>query len=145
MAVTLHFGDRAPHRSAGAQVRHAAAAGALDAAPAAALLLPADELPAATGWELKPEGACLGEVCVPLAAEARPDGLVDVTVLARALGRPLVHEGDTWVAGEPAAARAAELESLAAPDFELPDLAGRLHRLSQYRGRKVLILSWASW
>ena len=150
MAVTLHFGDRAPHTSAGATAVAADASLVPDAplapdAPAAALFLPAEELPAATGWELKPEGACLGEVCVPLPAAARRPGLVDVAALARALGRPLVHEGDTWIAGEPAAARAEALASLAAPDFELPDLAGRLHRLSQYRGHKVLVLSWASW
>jgi len=150
VAVTLHFGDRAPHTSAGATA--VAATGAADGslapgapAAAAALFLPAEELPAATGWELKPEGACLGEVCVPLPAAARRPGLVDVAALARALGRPLVHEGDTWIAGEPAAARADALASLAAPDFELPDLAGRRHRLSQYRGHKVLVLSWASW
>ena len=141
MAATLHFGDRAPHRSAGAQ---ALVGGDADVA-ADALFLPVAELPAATGWELKPEGACLGEVCVPLPAAARRPGLVDVATLARALGRPLVHEGNTWVAGEPAAARADALSSLQAPDFELPDLAGRLHRLSDYRGRKVVVVSWASW
>jgi len=143
VAATLHFGDRAPHRSAGAQA--AAGEGAPSGAAAGALFLPVDELPAATGWELKPEGACLGEVCVPLPAAARRPGLVDVAALARALGRPLVQEGAIWVAGEPAAARADALSTLQAPDFELPDLAGRLHRLSDYRGRKVVVLSWASW
>jgi peroxiredoxin len=37
------------------------------------------------------------------------------------------------------------LQSLDAPDFELPDLAGRKHRLSDHRGKKVLLASWASW
>ena len=143
MAATVHWGDRAPHRSQGAQAEAGAGAGA--AAAPDALFLPLAELPAATGWELKPEGACLGEVCIPLPAAARRPGLVDLSTLARALGRPLVHEGETWVAGEPAAARADALASLVAPDFELPDLAGRLHRLSDYRGRKVVLLSWASW
>lgn len=31
-----------------------------------------------------------------------------------------------------------------APDFELPDLAGRLHRLSAYRGRIVIINFWSA-
>ena len=30
-----------------------------------------------------------------------------------------------------------------APDFELPDLDGRLHRLSDYRGRIVIINFWS--
>ena len=30
-----------------------------------------------------------------------------------------------------------------APDFELPDLDGRLHRLSEYRGRIVIVNFWS--
>jgi peroxiredoxin len=30
-----------------------------------------------------------------------------------------------------------------APDFELPDLAGRLHRLSEYRGKIVIVNFWS--
>jgi peroxiredoxin len=37
------------------------------------------------------------------------------------------------------------LQSAIAPDFELPDAAGRLHRLSDYRGKKILLVTWASW
>ncbi len=32
-----------------------------------------------------------------------------------------------------------------APDFELPDLNGNLVRLSQFRGRPVLLNFWATW
>ena len=35
--------------------------------------------------------------------------------------------------------------TLSAPDFELPDLAGHMHRLSDHRGKKVFLLAWASW
>ena len=41
--------------------------------------------------------------------------------------------------------RTAALESLEAPDFTLPDLSGRPHSLVDYRGRKVLLATWASW
>ena len=46
---------------------------------------------------------------------------------------------------EAARARASGLSSLEAPDFTLPDLDGRLHSLSDYRGKKVFLVSWASW
>jgi thiol-disulfide isomerase/thioredoxin len=32
-----------------------------------------------------------------------------------------------------------------APDFELPDIGGELHRLSEHRGDVVLVNFWASW
>jgi tetratricopeptide (TPR) repeat protein len=37
------------------------------------------------------------------------------------------------------------LEPLAAPEFTLPDLAGRMHSLSSFRGRPVLLNFWATW
>jgi len=33
----------------------------------------------------------------------------------------------------------------AAPNFELPDLQGRIHRLSDYRGQWVVVNYWATW
>jgi peroxiredoxin len=35
--------------------------------------------------------------------------------------------------------------SVAAPEFALPDLSGKLQRLSEFRGRPVLVNFWAVW
>ena len=32
-----------------------------------------------------------------------------------------------------------------APDFSLPDLHGRMHTLSAHRGKKALLIVYASW
>jgi peroxiredoxin len=32
-----------------------------------------------------------------------------------------------------------------APDFALPDLGGKLHRLSDHSGRSVAVFMWGSW
>ena len=115
------------------------------------LWLPLDTLEARTGWELKPEGACRGEVCVPLPrgreGEFARDGRFNIAGLARHLGQPVVRHTatSTWAIGESAEARAGALQSLDAPDFTLPDLDGREHTLSDYRGKKVFLVSWASW
>jgi hypothetical protein len=104
-----------------------------------------------TGWEAKPEGLCQGEVCVPLPAgrerEFVDGGRINLAALWRHLGRPVLHSarGDVWVLGESAQQRASALASLEAPDFTLPDVDGRMHRLSDYRGKKVLLVTWASW
>lgn len=115
------------------------------------LWLTVADLEHATGWALKPDGACRGEECVPIpagqdAAFLRP-GEFNITALARHLGQPVIHEAahDAWVIGESAGRRAAGLSSLEAPDFTLPDLQGNLHSLHDYRGRKVFLVSWASW
>ena len=72
---------------------------------------------------------------------------MDLAALASLLGRPLAIDQEEGVAllGTGIAERAHELDSLEAPDFELPDLSGRMHRLSDYRGKKVLLIAYASW
>jgi hypothetical protein len=96
-----------------------------------------------TGWVVKPEGACKGELCVPL--PAMQDGRLDVRVLAARLGMPLVEDGahGLWCLGPEAGGRA--LSSAVAPELTLPDVHGREFRLSSLRGRKVLLVAWASW
>lgn len=109
------------------------------------------ELEAATGWSSTPEGLCRGNVCVPIPPRLEREFLrgdqIDAAALWRHLGQPLLHsaDGSAWVLGTSAADRAASLRSLEAPDFTLPDRAGRLHSLSEHRGKKVLLVSWASW
>jgi hypothetical protein len=107
---------------------------------------------AASGWEHKPAGLCRGALCVPLAAGRgddliRADGAIDLAALARHRGQAVARddEGTVWVLGAPAERGAALSASLEAPDFSLPDLAGTHHSLAAARGRKVLLVSWASW
>jgi hypothetical protein len=103
----------------------------------------AAELARVTGWELKPEGLCRMERCVPFAG-ASTDA-IDLADVARALGMPLVEEprAGLWALGPEAGGKA--LATAVLPDIELPDLDGRPFRLSSLRGQKVLLVAWASW
>ena len=111
----------------------------------------ANDLPAAAGIELKPQGACVGEMCFPLNSEEREqllrDEWVDVAGLANKLEQPMARDDDSAILslGTIPAFRQTTLESGIAPDFELPDRTGEIVRLSDYRGKKVLIVTWASW
>lgn len=100
------------------------------------------EFEARTGWRLKPEGACQGDVCIPL---SRPAGdVIDVEQVAADLGMPLVAEPDhgLWALG-PASIGSRALASAQAPDLRLPDLDGNEFSLSSLRGQKVLLYAWA--
>ncbi len=110
----------------------------------------AEHLERATGWVLKPEGLCRGDVCVPVRDRGElvdDDGRVDVEAFAHALGRVVAIEAEPAVVvfGDGAAHRRAALQSLEAPDVTLPGLDGTDHRLSEWAGRKRAIVAWASW
>ena len=98
----------------------------------------AGTLTEATGWELKPEGLCRDDVCVPV-TESSPDAIWS------ALGWPVARSGEDLYLGEPVGQRAAITAGSMAPDFTLQDLAGRSHSLSEHRGKKVFLASWAPW
>lgn len=121
------------------------------------LLVRAADLPAATGWERKPEGLCRGDECVPVrdrsvdvdaavdAAVAEP--LVGLAAMAAQIRRPYAAEP---AAGVAVLARApfdveADLAGGDAPDFTLPTLDGEPVSLHDSAGQKRLLVTFASW
>lgn len=108
------------------------------------LISPA-ELEWATGWELKPEGLCRGDVCVVLREPVVTDqGRVDLNSVVHALGRAMAVSVDgavAAIAGDPmGAGRHGSIDAL-----ELPDVDGNVIRMSDTAGRKRLLIAWASW
>ena len=103
----------------------------------------ADELARITGWHVKPEGLCREDRCVPFIA--RDAYAIPLVAVATALGSPLVHDAryGLWALGAESGAHA--LATATAPDLQLPDVDGRPFRLASLRGRKVLLVAWASW
>ena len=103
----------------------------------------------ALGWELKTEGLCKDERCVPVPPATRlvRQGGIDLATLAALLDRPLALDVTERVAclGTPADERARRLQSLDAPEFTLPDLAGQPRALADFRGKKILLVAFASW
>jgi hypothetical protein len=105
------------------------------------------ELTARTGWQIKPQGACMGDVCVPLPAEVMTgNGRVDATVLAERMRMPLLRDDahGVWSLG-PAAVTGRSLTTADAPDLTLPDIDGNPFTLSSLHAQKVLLVAWASW
>jgi len=107
----------------------------------------AEEFHAGTGWEIKAEGACKAEVCVPLGPTAGAGGQTepfDAVKTAARLGMSVVadEEAGLWAFG-PESLGGRTLVSAEAPELVLPDLNGNEFRLSSLRGQKVVLVAWA--
>ena len=115
----------------------------------AGLLVPEAELARATGWELKPQGLCRGEVCVPVRDRSAlgPDEWVDLAALGAAVGQPVAVEPTAGLAviGHAAFERAEALSPLQAPDVRLTTVDGSEASVYDYSGRKRLVVSFAWW
>ena len=100
---------------------------------------PPADLRRRTGWEVKPEGACRDERCVPL---RQP---FDVRDLAQRLGMPLIEDQKhgLWVLGPESGGHTLTTAEL--PDIVLPDRHGDDFALRSLRGTKVFMIAWASW
>ena len=109
----------------------------------------AGALERALGWDLKPQGLCRGEVCIPTTGRAGlvSDGALDLAAFAELLQRPIAVDLEERAAslGACARERAEVLRGGVAPDFALPDLSGREWTLGSLRGKKVLLVAYASW
>jgi hypothetical protein len=100
----------------------------------------ADEFRAGTGWEIKPEGACKGDLCVPLDQSQS----FDLESAADRLRMALVHDADAGLSAfAPESLGDRALVTAESPELRLPDLDGNEFVLSSFRGQKVVIVSWA--
>ena len=107
------------------------------------------------GFEIKPQGACYEDMCVPVKQDAdnelfvKRDGKswLNVSKFASKIQQAFVsdQESKAWSFGMVPSSRKSFLDSAIAPDFELKDRNGDLVKLSDFRGKKVLIITWASW
>jgi peroxiredoxin len=114
--------------------------------PGADGIVPSEAVAVATGWAVKPEGLCRGEVCVPLLGRSVPaTGPVELTVWAEALGLLAVGDGDVFAVVPSGSARAAALTEGTAPRLELLDVHGHPVSLDDFAGRKRVLTTWASW
>lgn len=106
-------------------------------------------LPKVLGWELKPQGLCRADECVPVRdKELLLHGdSVDLCAAAAAVGvnSMLAEDTDLVALSVPSQTRGDALKGRRAPDFVLPDLDGEDHSLKQFAGRKRLLVAFASW
>jgi hypothetical protein len=113
------------------------------------------DLVRATRFAIKPQGVCRDELCFPLPKSRRAEFVsrkgattwFNLSEFAKLIRQPVVvdQKNNVWYFGARDAEQNGYLTSLEAPSFTLPDLNGRMHSLSDFRGKKVLLVTWASW
>jgi len=116
-----------------------------------ALLIRPEDLPQVNGFELKPEGACYNDLCIPLTKELMVNesgrDWFNLTAFADLLGQPWVADTDSavWSFAEIPAKRENTMVHALAPDFEVTDRKGNVIRMADLKGKKALIVTWSSW
>jgi len=115
------------------------------------LLVDPKDLKRINGFELKPEGACFADMCVPV----NDDLLIvqngrhwfDLTAFAELLGQPYVvdRESSVWSFAEIPAKRESMMVDAMVPDFTVTDRQGNVIRMADLKGKKALIVTWSSW
>ena len=105
------------------------------------LLVPLADVAAATGWSLKPEGLCQGDVCIPARALEDP---IDVRDFARAVNRSVAVDAAEGMVALTASPSPEPVRQ--APDATVFDLEGNPVRLKDVApdGKRVLV-AWSSW
>ena len=119
--------------------------------PGPGLLIDPDDLPRINGFEVKPEGACFGDLCIPLHDDLAPTRAgrqwLDLTALADLLEQAYVSDADerVWSFAEIPAKRANMMEGAMAPELSIKDRQGNEFTLADLKGKKALIVTWSSW
>jgi hypothetical protein len=119
------------------------------------LWITTSDLTLATRFVIKPQGVCRDELCFPLPKSRQAEFVskkgtttwFNLSEFAKLIRQPVVvdQKNGIWYFGTRAAEQNGYLTSLEAPNFTLPDLNGKLHSLADFRGKKVLLVTWASW
>lgn len=109
----------------------------------------------ATRFVIKPQGVCRDDLCFPLPKSRKAEFVskkgattwFNLSEFAKLIRQPVVadQKNGVWYFGARDAEQSGYLTSLEAPNFTLPDLNGRQHSLTDFRGKKVLLVTWASW
>jgi hypothetical protein len=123
-----------------------------DPKDAAALWIRKRDLPRINDFAVKPQGACRADICVPIPKDMLRGDFFNLTAFANKIGEAVVSDADArvWSFGEIQAlsrsggSRAGPTWRIA-PDVTIPDRRGRPVSLKSFRGRKVLLVTWASW
>src|SRR5580693_9416767 len=103
----------------------------------------AADLPRINQFTLKPAGACRADMCIPVPKALKSGEWFNLTGFAQRLHQSYVSDNGVWSFSEIPVIRGDYYQSRIAPEFAVPDRKGRVVHLSDFRGKKVLVVTWA--
>jgi hypothetical protein len=105
------------------------------------------DLPQINEFEVKPQGACRNDVCIPIPKTMLQGEFFNLTAFANKLGEKYITDAGSraWSFGEIPVLSGSYTSSRMAPDFAVADRKGKIVHLSDFRGKKALVVTWASW
>ena len=114
---------------------------------ARALWIRKRDLVRVNGFELKPQGACRADLCMPIPKSMTRGNYFNLTAFAKKAGQAVAADtgARVWSFSEMPALGGGLANSRVAPEFEVPDRLGRPVHFARFRGKKALVVTWASW
>jgi hypothetical protein len=123
--------------------------------PSSDLWITTTDLRRSTRFVIKPQGVCRDQLCFLLPKNRKAQFIAkkgsttwfNLSEFAGLIKQPFTSDqkNGVWYFGGRTEEQNGYLASLEAPNFTLPDLNGREHSLADFRGKKVLLVTWASW
>ena len=119
--------------------------------PGEGLLIRPEDLTSINGFEVKPEGACYGSMCIPLSnkqlIKEGDQTWLDLEAFATHMGQAFVSDPESrvWSFAEMPAKRDSMMQDAMAPDLDITDRQGNVFNLADLKGKKALIVTWSSW
>ncbi len=115
------------------------------------LLIRPEDLKQVNGFEVKPEGACFADMCVPLndtmLVEVDGEQWFVLEAFAEHMGQAFIadRQARVWSFAEMPAKRDNMMSNSMAPELEGTDRKGNIINLADLKGKKALIVTWSSW
>jgi len=115
------------------------------------LLIDPADLTRINGFEVKAEGACYEDACIPITSDLLVQQgdrtWLDLCAFADLIEQPYVADTQArvWSFADIPARRENLMVSAQAPDFEVKDRQGNVIRMADFKGKKALIVTWSSW
>ncbi len=107
------------------------------------------DLEAILGWQVKPEGLCKNDACIPIGGNVTlgEDASLNLKEAAALVGHPSLSapEAGMITVGQSRDVRSLALKDRVAPNFTLSDISGVDRSMSDWAGKKRLLVAFSSW